>query len=101
MADKHIADGESGFKAVSSAPDVCVVGGSAVPFDSFQDLSKQKSYVPSVKARGEHILTVGSVIAGTQGNAGSGVVSLTGAAVLGAVGVVLVYVIQTLLQPLI
>lgn len=33
--------------------------------------------------------------------AGSGVVSLTGAAVLGAVGVVLVYVIQTLLQPLI
>ena len=33
--------------------------------------------------------------------AGSGVVSLPGAAVLGAVGVVLVYVIQTLLQPLI
>jgi preprotein translocase subunit SecY len=33
--------------------------------------------------------------------AGSGVVSLTGAAVLGAVGVVLVYVIQTLLLPLI
>jgi len=33
--------------------------------------------------------------------AGSGVVSLTGAAVLGTVGVVLVYVIQTLLQPLI
>ena len=33
--------------------------------------------------------------------AGSGVVSLTGAAVLGAVGVVLVYVIQVLLQPMI
>jgi hypothetical protein len=77
MADKHIADGESGFKAVSSAPDVCMVGGSAVPFDSFQDLSKQKSYVNSVKARCQHILTVGSVIAGTQGNAGSGVVSGT------------------------
>ena len=77
MADKHIADGEPGFKAASSAPDVCVVGGSAVPFDSFQDLSKQKSYVDSVKARGKHILTVGSVIAGSLGNAGSGVVSGT------------------------
>jgi len=32
---------------------------------------------------------------------GSGVVSLTGAAVLGAVGVVIVYILQTLLQPLI
>ncbi|MCX7113139.1 MAG: DUF4150 domain-containing protein [Proteobacteria bacterium] len=77
MADKHIADGEPGFKAASSAPDVCVVGGSAVPFDSFQDLSKQKSYVDSVKARGKHLLTVGSVIAGSLGNAGSGVVSGT------------------------
>ncbi len=77
MADKHIADGEPGFKAASSAPDVCMVGGSAVPFDSFQDLSKQKSYVDSVKARGKHLLTVGSVIAGSLGNAGSGVVSGT------------------------
>jgi len=33
--------------------------------------------------------------------AGSGVVSLTGAAVLGAIGVVLVYVLQVLMQPLI
>jgi preprotein translocase subunit SecY len=32
---------------------------------------------------------------------GSGVVSLTGAACLGALGVVLVYVLQTFLQPLI
>lgn len=33
--------------------------------------------------------------------AGSGVISLTGAACLGALGVVLVYILQTLLQPLI
>jgi hypothetical protein len=33
--------------------------------------------------------------------AGSGVVSLTGAAVLGAVGVVLVYILQVLLNPLV
>ena len=33
--------------------------------------------------------------------AGSGVVSLTGAAVLGAVGVVLVYIFQVLLNPLV
>jgi hypothetical protein len=32
---------------------------------------------------------------------GSGVVSLTGAAVLGAIGVVLVYIIQVLLNPLV
>ena len=32
---------------------------------------------------------------------GSGVVSLTGAAVLGGIGIVLVYILQTLLQPLI
>ena len=77
MADKHVADGESTFKAASVAPDVCRVGNSVIPFDSFQDLSKQKKYVPTVKARSEHVLTVGSVIAGTQGNAGSGVVSGT------------------------
>jgi len=77
MAEKHIADGEPSFKAASVAPDVCLVGGSAVPFDSFQDLSHEKDYVSTVKARGEHVLTVGSVIAGTQGNAGSGVVSGT------------------------
>ena len=77
MAEKHIADGEPSFKAASVAPDVCLVGGSAVPFDSFQDLSHEKDYVSTVKARGEHVLTVDSVIAGTQGNAGSGVVSGT------------------------
>ncbi|MFZ4701833.1 MAG: PAAR-like domain-containing protein, partial [Candidatus Methylumidiphilus sp.] len=77
MADKHIADGESAFKAVSSAPDVCLVGNSPVPFDSFQILSAQRKYAATVKARGEHVLTIGSVIAGTQGNAGSGVISGT------------------------
>ena len=77
MADKHIADGESTFKSVCSAPDACLVGKDVIPFDSFQELSKQKQYAQKVNARGQHVLTVGSVIAGTQSNAGNGVVSGT------------------------
>ena len=77
MADKHIADGESTFKAIASGPDACQVGNQVVPFDSMQTLDQQKLYNPNTKARGEPILTVGSVIEGTQGNAGQGVVSGT------------------------
>lgn len=43
MADKHIADGECGFQAVNSSPDVCQVGEAVVPFDSFQLLSNKCS----------------------------------------------------------
>lgn len=77
MADKHIADGESGFLAVSSTPDVCKVGNAAVPFDSFQRLSSEKQYSATVRARGFSVLNVGSVISGTLSNAGSGVMSGT------------------------
>jgi hypothetical protein len=77
MADKHIADGESTFKAIASGPDACRVGNQVVPFESMQTLNKQKLYNPHTKARGEPILTVGSVIGGTQSNAGQGVVSGT------------------------
>ncbi|MBV6818401.1 DUF4150 domain-containing protein [Rahnella sp. PD12R] len=77
MADKHIADGEAAFKAVSSAPDVCIVGIVPVPFDSFQTLVSQKQYASTVWARGCSVLNVGSVIAGSQGNTGSGVASGT------------------------
>lgn len=77
MAEKHIGSMEAQYVVVSTAPDVCVVGIVPVPFDSFQDLSHQKSYVSNVRARGKSILTVGSVIAGSQSNAGKGVISGT------------------------
>lgn len=77
MAEKHIGNRQSNYVVVSTAPDVCKVGDALVPFDSFQDLSHEKSYVTHVRARGQPILTVGSVIAGTQSNAGKGVSSGT------------------------
>lgn len=77
MADKHIADGEAGFQAVNSTPDVCKVGNAVVPFDCFQRLSSEKQYSTTVRARGFSVLNVGSVISGTQSNAGSGVMSGT------------------------
>jgi hypothetical protein len=78
MAERHVADGESEFVVVCVTPDFCKVGKYVVPFNSFQELSSEKSYITNVKARGERILTVGSAIKGTQGNAGSGIVSGTG-----------------------
>jgi uncharacterized Zn-binding protein involved in type VI secretion len=77
MAEKHIGSQESQYMVISTAPDVCMVGIVPVPFDSFQDLSHIKSYVTNVRARGKPILTVGSVIAGTQSNAGKGISSGT------------------------
>ncbi|MEY0975086.1 RHS repeat-associated core domain-containing protein [Providencia rettgeri] len=77
MSDKHIGDAEGGFKAVSSAPDVCKVGNAVVPFDSYQSLNHIKKFATSVRARGALTLNVGSIIAGSQSNAGSGVMSGT------------------------
>lgn len=77
MAEKHIGSQESQYMVISTAPDVCMVGIVPVPFDSFQDLSHIKRYVTNVRARGKPILTVGSVIAGTQSNAGKGISSGT------------------------
>lgn len=77
MADKHVADGEEGFRAVNSSPDACLVGIVVVPFDCFQVLSNKKQYSETVRARGFSVLNVGSVISGTQSNAGKGVISGT------------------------
>lgn len=72
----HIADGEVEFKVVNIVPDFCEVDGEVCPFDIERDLSNEKSsYAPNVRARGERVLPVGSVIKGVVGNAGSGVVS--------------------------
>lgn len=76
MSTKHIADAEDTFLVVCITPDFCVVGGSVIPFDITQVLSReQSSYSKSVYARGEKILLVDSVIRGVLGNAGQGVKS--------------------------
>ena len=65
------------FRVVCSSPDVCEVGGYKVPFDSYQTLDSERQYSSTVWARGCRALNVGSVIAGTQSNAGKGVISGT------------------------
>lgn len=77
MGSYHIGDGECRFKVVCSSPDVCEVGGDKVPFDSYQTLDSERQYSSTVWARGCRALNVGSVIAGTQSNAGKGVISGT------------------------
>lgn len=77
MAERHIGNRKGQYVVVSIAPDVCKVGDALVPFDSFQDLSHEKSYITNVRAQGNPILTVDSIIAGTQSNAGKGIISDT------------------------
>jgi A nuclease of the HNH/ENDO VII superfamily with conserved WHH/Domain of unknown function (DUF4150) len=77
MADKHIADCESGFKVIAMGPDACKVGKPVIPFDSMQTLSNKQTHSNNVNARGEPVLHVGSIVNGTQSNAGQGVVSGT------------------------
>ncbi|MDF9328474.1 PAAR-like domain-containing protein, partial [Escherichia coli] len=77
MGNYHIGDGECRFRVVCSSPDVCEVGGYKVPFDSYQTLDSERQYSSTVWARGCRALNVGSVIAGTQSNAGKGVISGT------------------------
>lgn len=74
---KHIADGETEFKVINVTPDFCKVGKSIIPFDIMQTIDSEKtSYTKTVFARGEKVLTVGSVVKGVKGNAGKGVISM-------------------------
>jgi type VI secretion system secreted protein VgrG len=76
MATKHIADAEGCFTIFNVTPDFCIVGGSVIPFDISRTLKPEKSnYAKSVLARGEKTLTIQSIIAGVDGNAGEGVKS--------------------------
>jgi hypothetical protein len=76
MADKHIADAESGFLIVNVTPDFCRVGKDIIPFDISQTLPSEKlDYARAVRARGKKVLTVDSVIRAVKGNAGKGVKS--------------------------
>ncbi|MGG4608508.1 RHS repeat-associated core domain-containing protein [Providencia sp. Me31A] len=74
---KVVGNKNGDYCVVSSGPDVCKVGNSVVPFDSYQQLSSEQSYVKSVRVNGVPTLTVGSIIKGTQSNAGSGIISGT------------------------
>ena len=76
MSLSHIADAESGFMVANIVPDFCTVNGQVVPFDIFQRLPPERSdYSPDVEARGERVLTKGSVIDGVVGNMGEGIMS--------------------------
>lgn len=72
----HIADAEATFMVINITPDFCRVDGEVIPFDIVQLLPPEKvSYSPNVRARGEKVLMVDSIIAGVKGNAGEGVES--------------------------
>lgn len=73
----HIADAEElPFQVINITPDFCIVEGKVVPFEIYQELAPEKrAYAQTVNARAVKVLTVGSVIRGTIGNTGAGVVS--------------------------
>lgn len=77
MARKHIAEATAKWIAVCTTPDVCKVGGTAVPFDSFRSLSNKLKYSPNVYARGMPVYRLTDWVRGTDANAGMGVVSQT------------------------
>lgn len=80
MAEKHIANAEASWRAICTAPDVCKVGKKLIPFDSFRDLSHDRVASPDVNARGTPVYRLSDWVQGTDGNAGSGVVSGTSGA---------------------
>ncbi len=74
--NNHIADAEATFVVTNVTPDLCKVGNAIVPFDIYQVLTPEKhTYSPNVVARGNKVLMVDSVVSGTIGNAGSGIIS--------------------------
>jgi hypothetical protein len=77
MATKHIADKESKFVAVSTAPDFCRVGNQVVPFDISRKLNHTVVHAKKVFARGVPVLRISDVIQGVDGDAGQGVISGT------------------------
>ncbi|WP_317988217.1 DUF6531 domain-containing protein [Proteus vulgaris] len=77
MTKKIVGNKNADYCVIATGPDVCQVGNVVVPFDSFQQLSAEKTYVSTVRVNGVPTLTVGSVIKGTQGNTGSGIISGT------------------------
>ncbi len=76
MSDRHIADAEAAFKVVNINPDFCFVNGVVVPFEIYRLLPPEKSnYAKTVRARGQKVLHVHSVVQGVIGDQGAGVIS--------------------------
>ncbi len=76
MNGRHIADAETSWKVVNITPDFCIVNGVVVPFEISRALPPEKSnYAKQVRARGEKVLHIDSIVSGVEGNAGSGVSS--------------------------
>lgn len=79
--EKHAANSESRFLAVSITPDFCQVGDHIVPFDIVRTLDHEHSaYTQQVFAASKKMLLIDSVLQGVEGNAGHGIrsgVSLT------------------------
>ena len=73
---RHIADAESLWRVVNITPDFCRVNGVVVPFDIYKTLPPERSdYAKKVRARGEKVLHVASIVQGVIGNMGQGVKS--------------------------
>ena len=77
MAEKHIANAENSWSAICITPDLCRVGKSVIPFDSYRDLSHDMVASPNVNARGYPVYRIGDIVQGTESNAGKGVFSGT------------------------
>lgn len=80
MADKHVANRETEYVAINSAPDMCLVsedgGEKVVAFDIYQRLTSDKAeYSTKVFARKQPVLMINSIVGGVIGNAGRGVKS--------------------------
>jgi hypothetical protein len=73
---RHIADAESTWRVVNINPDFCRVNGVVIPFDIYRKLPPEKSYyAKQVRARGEKVLHLASIIQGVIGDMGQGVKS--------------------------
>ena len=76
MKGRHIADAEAAWKVCNINPDFCKVNGVVVPFEISRELPPEKAdYAKQVRARGEKVLHIDSIVSGVDGNAGSGVSS--------------------------
>ncbi len=78
MSTRHIADAEDTFYVISIEPDFCEVGDDVIAYDISRKLTPERSgYTKTVRARGNKVLTVDSVVQGVNGDSGRGIKSGT------------------------
>jgi hypothetical protein len=73
---RHIAN-ETTWYAVCTSPDLCKVGDSVIPFDSFAIINKRQKASPNVYAQDTPVYRVGDLHHGVLADAGSHVVAGT------------------------